>query len=537
MTNNDDELRQYGMQDDAFAGDQLDPQSISSYQAQQEQQALQNQERAQQNRERAQRIQQAERAYQARQAQMGQQGGGQAQRAQQPQQAQQTQQVRQPQQAQQPRQAPQQAYQQAPYQAPQGGYVSAADIAMTHPARKGKQNPYNQYSRGNVVYPDVESRGLSRGAKAVIIIVFIAVIAGLAAGAMYVYKEMRKAEVNADLHNMDEGVLTAIDNQLTGNTSFEEPFTILLLGSDERVDDPDMGARTDTIILVRVDPVNKLVSMVSIPRDTLVYLDGVGQAKINAAYYYGGPAGTIEAVRNLTGVDIDHYVSINFDGLVQLVDAIGGIDVYVDERIEDDDAGQAIVEAGDQHLDGEQALVLARSRDYYDGDYTRQANQRKVIMAIVQKVLDAPATELAGLVKASTGFIQTDSSIDFDWIYSLADQIRHNNDVSLTVNSTSLPSQPAYIGEVSYVIADSAGTAELMQIFLSGGDVSQPLTQSSMSTDIANVGGTYGPTGGYDEYYYDEDYYYYDDEPEASYDEAPAEAPAEDAGGEGGEAE
>lgn len=399
-----------------------------------------------------------------------------------------------------------------------GGYVPATMTARRDV--RGSSSAYDQYARGNVNY-GVKPRHMSRGKKAAIAIAVILVLAAIAAGVAYGFTQMRKAEVNADLHSMDEEELEAVDSQLTGHTSFSEPFTMLLLGSDERWDDPDMGARTDTIILVRVDPSNKAVSMVSIPRDTMVQIPGVGTAKINAAYYYGGAAGTISAVKELCGVDIDHYAAVSFEGLVELVNAVGGIDVVVDERIEDEKAGDAIVEAGPQHLNGEQALVLARSRDFADGDYTRQVNQRKVIMGIVERAMNAPATELTGLIQASTGFIQTDSGIDFDWIFSLADQMRHTNvETPLEVTSTTLPSAPAYVGDVSYVIKDSAGTAELMTIFMAAGDVSQPLTQSSIGTDIANAGGTSGPTGGgaayYEETYYDDggDYYYeeeYDD--------------------------
>ncbi|MBQ9043319.1 MAG: LCP family protein [Eggerthellaceae bacterium] len=428
---------------------------------------------------------------------------------------------------------------------PAGGYVPASGASSRrHGAQRqaqaqggqGGYNPYTQYARGTASYAAAQPAGMSRGKKIGIAVAIVVVIALIAAGVTFAMKEMRKASVNADLHNMDEEVLNAIDEQLTGSTSFDEPFTMLLLGTDERDwDDEVEGARADTIILVRVDAPNKLVSMISIPRDTMVQLPGVGTAKINAAYYYGGPAGVISAVKDLTGVDIDHYACVNFDGLEGLVDAIGGIDVHVDERIDNYKAGLVVIEEGDQHLNGYEALTLARNRDYVDGDYTRQINQRKVIMGIVERVMNTPAGELVGIVQASTGFIKTDSAIDFDWMYSLADIVRHLDvrDNPLQVMSTTLPSAPAYIGEVSYVIADTAGMQELMQIFLSGGDVSQPLTQSSIGTDIANAGGAYGPSGG--ETSYEDDEYYYSEDPGETYvEEAPAEeAPAEEGSGEG----
>lgn len=330
----------------------------------------------------------------------------------------------------------------------------------------------NQYSRSTADYSHRKKSGMSRGAKVALTILVIVVIAAAAAAGVYFFREAQKAQINQDLHSMEQEELEAVDNELTGMTTFDEPFTMLLLGSDERADDPDMGARTDTIILVRIDPLQNIISMVSIPRDTKVQLPGVGVAKFNAAYAYGGPSGTIAAVKELCGVDIDHYAEINFEGLVGLVDAIGGIDVYVDEVIDDPDAGDAVIPAGEQHLDGAAALTFSRSRAYVDGDFTRVSNQRKVIEAIIHKGLEAPASELYGLVKASAAFLTTDSGMDVDFIYSLADQIRHNNDYPITLYTATIPATTAMENGVSYVIADKAGVADMIEVFLEGGDVS-----------------------------------------------------------------
>lgn len=408
--------------------------------------------------------------------------------------------------------------------AAQGGFVPAT-ISSSHqnmqPVTVGADAPTGlagQYSRNNPNYHSggggSAGHGMSRGAKVAVAVVIVALVAGIAAAGVFIYKEMQKSEINADLHSMTADQMKAVDAELTGSTSFEEPFTMLLLGSDARADDPDMGARTDTIIVVRVDPAENIISMMSIPRDTMINIDGVGTAKFNAAYTYGGASGTISAVKQLCGIDIDHYAEINFEGLVGLIDAIGGIDVKVDEEIDDPDAGGHI-DAGKQHLDGEHALIFARSRAYVDGDYTRQANQRKVIMAIIDKGLTAPATELSGLIEASTEFLTTDSAMDFDFIYSLADQIRHNNEKEIRIYSATIPSSTATIDEVSYVIADTAGVKAMTKIFNKGGDISKGVSESSISEDIAAAGATTGDkevgTVGEVEPV-EEDYYYYEEE-------------------------
>lgn len=356
--------------------------------------------------------------------------------------------------------SPSQDYRRKTHQPQNGSYVPASYGAAS------------QYSRNSANY-HANSKGSSRAKTAIVVIILLAMI-GLVGGlGFYVFKQSQKDSVNADLHKLEAAEMEALDAALTGSTTFDEPFTVLLLGSDARVDDPDEGARTDTNIIVRVDPFTNTISMMSIPRDTMVELPGVGTAKFNAAYSYGGPSGTIEAATNLTGIPIDHYAEINFEGLVDLIDAIGGIDVYVDERIDDPDAGAYVIEEGEQHLDGGAALTFARSRAYADGDYTRQRNQRKVIDAIIHKGLEAPASDLAGLIQASTKFLTTDSAMDFDFIFSLAETIRHNNDYPVTIYSANIPSYPDMIGDVSYVIADSAGVAEMAQVFMDGGDISE----------------------------------------------------------------
>ena len=377
-----------------------------------------------------------------------------------------------------------------------GGFVPATYQSQSKRADQAAGQPVvngtlAQYSRQNSHYK-TSSEKSSKGKKiaiAVLIAVLLASIGGLSA---YAYKEIQKQQINADLQLPEEEALK-VEKELTPKEeqfeTFDKPFTVLLLGSDAREDDPDMGARTDTIILVRVDPTINRISMVSIPRDTRIEIEGHGVQKFNAAYTYGGPSGTIAEVKKLTGVDIDHYAEINFEGLVGLVDAIGGIDVVVDEEIDDEDAGGHI-DKGEQHLDGEHALILARSRAYVDGDYSRQANQRKVIMAIVNKGLTAPAGELTGLIQASTKFLKTDKGIDVDFIKDLAEQIRHNNDYPVEIFTASIPSSTATIDEISWVIADTAGTKAMMKLFSAGKDVSQGVKESSISEDIAAARGT-----------------------------------------------
>lgn len=202
----------------------------------------------------------------------------------------------------------------------------------------------------------------------------------------------------------------------------DKPFYMLLLGTDksaERAQSAEFGAdssnyRTDSMILARIDPATKHVTLVSIERDTLVTIGSYGQQKINAAYSLGGAPLTVETVSKFAGVPISHYAEINFDEFVGIVDKIGGIDVNIKIDL-DDDMADLHLKAGEQTINGAQALALCRSRHAYDayggGDYYRTANQRMVIGAILKKVLAANPVTMLTSVGDLAGSVTTDFSV------------------------------------------------------------------------------------------------------------------------------
>ena len=270
--------------------------------------------------------------------------------------------------------------------------------------------------------------------------------------------------------------LDEINDVLVKTTSFDEPFYMMLIGSDARADDESMGARSDTNIVVRVDPTTNSATLVWIPRDTMINIDGYGYCKFNAAYSYGGAALAIKEASELLGVNISHYAEVDFDSLIGLVDTVGGVDVTVDQRINDPDAdgsviGQKkiIIEAGEQHMDGETALVFARSRAYADGDFTRTANQRKLIAALAEKILSMPLAKLPGIVQTAAGSITTDMSVTD--LYSLATQFQDGGE--LTMTSCMVPSITGMYKSASYVFCDENALASMMQTIEAGGDASE----------------------------------------------------------------
>jgi LCP family protein required for cell wall assembly len=203
-------------------------------------------------------------------------------------------------------------------------------------------------------------------------------------------------------------------------------FTILLLGSDFRGSSP--GNRTDTIMIVSVVPGDGAVSVVSIPRDTAQFPlpDGtVWQSKLNGLY----PA-TIKRVGRdragtelrgmiggTLGVEIDAYALIGMVGLTTLIDAVGGVDVVLDAAVHDpyywtNDGVQGVsFAAGKNHLNGERALIFARTRKG-DSDFQRVRRQQQLVQAVAEKVLKRGASALPALLDMARKWVITDVGID-----------------------------------------------------------------------------------------------------------------------------
>ena len=243
--------------------------------------------------------------------------------------------------------------------------------------------------------------------------------------------------------------------------SSDDPYYVLLIGSDSRDPGTDAG-RSDTIILARIDPVANTVSLLSIPRDTKITLEGYGAQKINAALEYYGPAGAVKAVSELCNVDIAHFVEIDFQGLINLVDKLGGVEVNVpvDIRLKED-----FIPKGKQHLDGYQALVMSRCRNFPDGDFTRMKNQRVLLQAIMKKLLSSSKTELPGLITELADYVKTDVSATK--AISLLLKLQ-GADTGSTIYMATAPSYTSNQEGISYVVIDQDAFTILMERFKAG---------------------------------------------------------------------
>ncbi|MBN1660458.1 MAG: LCP family protein [Anaerolineae bacterium] len=210
----------------------------------------------------------------------------------------------------------------------------------------------------------------------------------------------------------------------------EERINVLLLGIDRR-SSKGWGYRTDTIIIVTVDPLSKSVGMMSIPRDLYLNIPGYGEQRINVAnvwgytYNYpgGGPALLKRTIEHNFGIPIDYYVMVDFDGFKQLVDTLGGIDVnvpralhdtmYPDPRPGDPYAYKTVhFDAGWQHMNGQRALTYARSR-MSTSDFDRADRQQLILIAIRERALSLNIIpKLPSLIATMGHMVLTDMTLN-----------------------------------------------------------------------------------------------------------------------------
>lgn len=306
-----------------------------------------------------------------------------------------------------------------------------------------------------------ERKRRKRKKIAAIVLAVVVVLCLGGAGAAFVFYQGISDKLHA-------GVDPALRDSLVATDMAGEPFYMLLMGVDGSSDREASAEyagdqfRSDSIMLTRIDPQKKQVTLVSIHRDTLVDMGEYGQNKINAAHAIGGPSFAVETISDFAGVDISHYAEINFDGFKEIVDALGGVEVDVPMEIDDSDAGGHL-DAGLQTLDGDQALILCRARhaydDYGDGDSYRAANQRLVLAAIAKKLLSSDVATMANTISSLSGYVTTDLGItDIIGIAQTMQGLDPDNDIYSAME----PTTSEYINDIWYEITDVEAWKKMM---------------------------------------------------------------------------
>jgi LCP family protein required for cell wall assembly len=210
----------------------------------------------------------------------------------------------------------------------------------------------------------------------------------------------------------------------------EEPVTFLLVGSDSRAhtEPGELPAgRSDAIMLARFSADRAHAQVISIPRDSWVDIPGHGRNKINAAYAFGGPTLLIQTLEQLTDVRIDHYVAIDFDGLIQVTDDLGGVDVVVAETTST--FGGRTFEAGVNHLDGEDARwYLGQRYGLEGGDFDRVKRQQQYLQAMFGKLFSSETFTDPGRLDAAllavTDAVTVDDTLSNGGMVGLAYSLR-----------------------------------------------------------------------------------------------------------------
>lgn len=236
---------------------------------------------------------------------------------------------------------------------------------------------------------------------------------------------------------------------------------IVVLGVDERAEEHDVG-RSDTLFVVMFDTNKKAASLLSIPRDTRVPIQGYGWDKINHAYAYGGRELTQKTVEELLGLKINNYVMVDFNGFKGLVDAIGGVDIDVEKDMyyyDDWDGFKIDLKKGRQHLDGKTAIQYVRYRDE-EGDIGRIRRQQHFLLAVYDKITSANMLlHIPGLAQQLTSMVKTD--------LPLSDMVDLGRALHAMVKSQGLamatvPGMPKYIDGISYWLPDITDLREQM---------------------------------------------------------------------------
>ena len=261
------------------------------------------------------------------------------------------------------------------------------------------------------------------------------------------------------------GKITLVDAGTSGGTLAEgEPITMLVVASDDRdnlskaerkrlhLGTKDYGGRTDTMMLVHLSGDGQHATAVSLPRDTLATIpawtdaDGTKHAgrkgKLNAAYSYGGPKLMVKTVESMTGVTVDHYAEVNFNGFLTMVDALDGVEVCLSEATKDKKSGLDLP-AGRQTVSGAQALAYVRAR-YIDpsADIGRMKRQQKFVGAMAKKALSADTltnpVKLDAFVSAVASSLKTDAGMGTEQLLDLVERFKGINPNSIAMMTVPL---------------------------------------------------------------------------------------------------
>jgi LCP family protein required for cell wall assembly len=341
-------------------------------------------------------------------------------------------------------------------------------------------------------------RGLPKPLK--VTIVALLVVANV--GALAVLWAVNTGQDVLALARTDDDVVSELSKP-SGDS-----LTFLVVGSDSRegIDDlsffgPAGGERGDVVMLVRLDQATGNARMLSIPRDLWVDIPGNGPGRINAAYAYGGPSLMVRTIRENLGIEVNHYVEVDFVGFSSMIDELGGLEMTFPYPARDNFSGLS-VEAGTQILDGDQALAFARSRKYQEyqnggwvsvdaSDIGRTQRQQEVVRAILTEMKTPGSIAEAGQIAGSIAQHMTvDATLAASSVAQLAWDFRGL--LTGSIEGHTLPVYGDTVGGASVVRAAEPEAAAMIEEFTSG---AVAVATGPLRVQVLNGNGVVGAAG------------------------------------------
>lgn len=359
-----------------------------------------------------------------------------------------------------------------------------------------KENPIDNYLKQTQ-----ESRKEQSSFVKILIVMIIVFIGVLFAIFLFAdNKQFLEDEFGQDSFITKLFVKLTQSNNKKEKAEFSLPFgprkqNILLLGVDSNGADTDLwvGTRTDTIVILNVDPKSKSLNAISIPRDSKVYLPkNMGIQKINAAHAIGGIDMTIKTIEDTLGIKIDRYIMVHDDAVKKIVEALGGIDIYVEKDMHYNDYSGNLhinLTKGQHHLDADEVIGYLRFRHDAMGDIGRTQRQQWFLRGLLQD-LQKPQTvaKIPQILSVVKEYVKTDMSLyEMSQYAALAKHFNIDN-----IEIATLPGAPNKKGYTSYWILDPEKTQEVVNRLIYRERVKSDKTQFAASVMYSNDRATEG---------------------------------------------
>lgn len=300
----------------------------------------------------------------------------------------------------------------------------------------------------------------------IVLLLLIIIIGGIVAG--FVGSKISKLEFD-HLDEEDLAVNDSLYDEFADEMSYSEfknIKNIVLFGVDST--DLDYG-RSDTIMIVSVNPAKKSIKLISIPRDTYVEVPGYGKTKINHAYAYGKEQLSLKTINNNFRLNITEYATIDFSGLINVINDVGGIELnitkeeqeYINQKVAESykvsgNSVKTVSSYGRVTLTGEQALTHSRNRTV-GNDFTRAGRQREVIEALINKLSSLNMTKLNSTIDILLGEVRTNVNVS-NYLGFLTGALLNSSEYTKNIISEQVPStdyaKGEMIGGVYYFVSD-----------------------------------------------------------------------------------